>query len=181
MHKTGPIVLVTGGARSGKSALAETIAARLGEARIYIATAEAGDGEMAQRIARHRDQRGPGWQTVEEPLDLSGALARTEGQGVRLVDCLTLWLSNRMAQDSPTGPAVAALCDALRDARGPVVLVTNELGLGIVPENALARRFRDAHGWMNQAVAAVADEVWMAVSGLPLRLKPERERRLERI
>lgn len=175
MHKTGPIVLVTGGARSGKSALAETIAARLGEARIYIATAEAGDGEMAQRIARHRDQRGPGWQTVEEPLDLSSALARTEGQGVRLVDCLTLWLSNRMAQDGPTGPAVAALCAALRDARGPVVLVTNELGLGIVPENALARRFRDAHGWMNQAVAAVADEVWMAVSGLPLRLKPERE------
>lgn len=176
MHKTGRITLVTGGARSGKSALAETFATRVGGARIYIATAEAFDGEMVQRIARHRDQRGPGWHTVEEPLDLVGALARTEGQGVRLVDCLTLWLSNRMAQEEgPASPAVTALCEALRQARSPVVLVTNELGLGIVPENALARRFRDAHGWMNQAVAAAADEVWMAVSGLPLRLKPERE------
>lgn len=175
MHKTGPIILVTGGARSGKSALAETIVARFGGARIYIATAEAGDGEMAQRITAHRDRRGPGWHTVEEPLDLTGVLARTEGQGARLVDCLTLWLSNHMAEGRPTEPAVAALCAALRATRGPVVLVTNELGLGIVPENALARRFRDAHGWMNQAVAAMADEVWMAVSGLPLRLKPERE------
>ncbi|MTH35195.1 bifunctional adenosylcobinamide kinase/adenosylcobinamide-phosphate guanylyltransferase [Paracoccus limosus] len=171
--------MVTGGARSGKSALAESIASRLGAARIYIATAEPGDGEMAERIALHRDRRGAGWQTVEEPLDLAGALARTEGQGVRLVDCLTLWLANQMAQgadsQTDTGPAIKALCAALAATRSPVVLVTNELGLGIVPENALARRFRDAHGWMNQAVAAVADEVWMAVSGLPLRLKPERE------
>lgn len=175
MEPTGRITLVTGGARSGKSALAETLAARHGGARVYIATAEGRDTEMAARIALHRDRRGLGWQTVEEPLDLPGALARTEGQGVRLVDCLTLWLSNLMSQHGPTDAPVAALCAALDAARAPVVLVTNELGLGIVPENPLARRFRDAHGWMNQAVAARADAVWMAVSGLPLRLKPERE------
>ena len=128
--------------------------------------------EMARRIASHRDRRGPSWQTVEEALDLPGVLART--QGVRLVDCLTLWLSNVMAAGDPE-PAVAGLCAALARTPDPVVLVTNELGQGIVPENALARRFRDAHGLMNQSVAAVACEVWMAVSGLPLRLKPPRE------
>ena len=166
------ITMVTGGARSGKSALAESLAARQPGPRIYIATAEAWDDEMTDRIARHRDQRGPGWQTVEEPRDLAGALARTDGQGVRLVDCLTLWLSNMMAEGDP-GPHVSALCQTLGTQHSPVVLVTNELGLGIVPENPLARRFRDEHGWMNQAIARVADEVWMAVSGLPLCLKSQ--------
>lgn len=129
---------------------------------------------MAQRIGLHRDRRGSdGWRTIEEPHNLAGALARTDGQGVRLVDCLTLWLSNVMAEGQP-GPHVRALCRALDAQKSPVVVVTNELGLGIVPENALARRFRDEHGWMNQAVAGIADEVWMAVSGLPLRLKPQR-------
>lgn len=168
------IILVTGGARSGKSALAESLVSRLPGPRVYIATAEARDDEMTQRIALHRDRRGAGWQTVEEPLDLPGALAASDGQGGRLVDCLTLWLSNAMMAGDP-GAQVQALCAALRGQKSPVVLVTNELGLGIVPENALARRFRDEHGWMNQAVAALADEVWMAISGLPLRLKPERE------
>ncbi len=165
------IIMVTGGARSGKSALAESIVARHQDPRIYIATAQAWDDEMTQRIGLHRDRRGAGWQTVEEPLDLAGALSRTDGQGVRLVDCLTLWLSNVMAGAEPA-PLIRALCQVLTAQKSPVVLVTNELGLGIVPENALARRFRDEHGWMNQAVAEVADEVWMAVSGLPLRLKP---------
>ncbi len=172
------IIMVTGGARSGKSVLAETMAARHDAPRLYIATAQAWDAEMTQRIGRHRDRRGTGWHTIEEPLDLPGALARTEGQGVRLVDCLTLWLSNLMTAgdaDPDPGPQVAALCQRLGTAQSPVILVTNELGLGIVPENALARRFRDAHGWMNQSVAAIADQVWMAVSGLPLRLKPARE------
>ncbi|QFG37472.1 adenosylcobinamide kinase /adenosylcobinamide-phosphate guanylyltransferase [Paracoccus pantotrophus] len=173
MSKHPRITLVTGGARSGKSALAESLAAAHEGTRIYIATAEAWDDEMTQRIGLHRDRRGSGWQTVEEPRDLAGALARTDGQGVRLVDCLTLWLSNLMAEGQPD-PHIRALCRALDAQQDPVVLVTNELGLGIVPENALARRFRDEHGWMNQAVVAIADEVWMAVSGLPLRLKPQR-------
>ena len=168
------IILVTGGARSGKSALAERIAGQFAMPRIYIATATAGDDEMKKRIARHRDMRGAGWQTVEEPVDLAGALAGTDGQGVRLVDCLTLWLANRLGTEDEAA-AGARLCAALAAQKSPVVLVTNELGLGIVPENVLARRFRDAHGLMNQSVAAVADQVWMSVSGLPLRLKPERE------
>ncbi len=168
------IILVTGGARSGKSALAERIAGQFAMPRIYIATATAGDDEMKKRIARHRDMRGAGWQTVEEPVDLAGALAGTDGQGVRLVDCLTLWLANRLGTGDEAA-AEAGLCAALAAQKSPVVLVTNELGLGIVPENVLARRFRDAHGLMNPSVAAVADQVWMSVSGLPLRLKPERE------
>ena len=172
MNPDRRITLVTGGARSGKSALAETLAGRAGGPLVYVATAEARDPEMARRIASHRDRRGPSWQTVEEALDLPGVLART--QGVRLIDCLTLWLSNVMAAGDPE-PAVAGLCAALARTPDPVVLVTNVLGQGIVPENALARRFRDAHGLMNQSVAAVACEVWMAVSGLPLRLKPPRE------
>ncbi|WP_410218052.1 bifunctional adenosylcobinamide kinase/adenosylcobinamide-phosphate guanylyltransferase [Paracoccus sp. (in: a-proteobacteria)] len=170
MMDRGHITLVTGGARSGKSALAERLAVQHAMPRIYIATAEARDNEMAERILRHQNVRGENWTTVEEPLDLCGALRRTDGQGVRLVDCLTLWLSNCMGQ-APVEPLVMTL----RQQHCPVVLVTNELGLGIVPDNALARRFRDDHGLMNQAVAAVADAVWMAVSGLPLRLKPSRE------
>lgn len=167
------IALVTGGARSGKSAQAEKLAhaqgARLGLPLIYIATAEPRDDEMADRIRLHQDRRGAGWKTVEEPRDLAGALRRTDGQGVRLVDCLTLWLANAF-EDAD----MAELCDTLRQQADPVILVTNELGQGIVPADAATRRFRDLHGWMNQAVAGIADEVWMAVCGLPLRLKPER-------
>lgn len=140
----------------------------------YIATAEARDAEMAARIARHQTMRGDGWHTLEEPRDLAQALRDTDGQGVRLIDCLTLWLSNVMFEDQLEMRRQALLA-ALGAQRAPVILVTNELGMGIVPENALARAFRDAHGWTNQNVAAVADEVWMAVSGQPLRLKPQRE------
>lgn len=170
MTNRGHITLVTGGARSGKSALAERLVARRAMPRIYIATAEARDGEMKERIQQHQVGRGDGWITIEEPLDLAGALSRSDGQGVRLVDCLTLWMSNCMGSAD-----VDELLMTLRQQSCPVVLVTNELGQGIVPDNALARRFRDDHGRMNQAVAAAADEVWMAVSGQPLRLKPARE------
>lgn len=173
MSKEPRIIMVTGGARSGKSRLAEGLVDGLGGPRIYIATAEAGDAEMADRIDRHRLRRGADWQTLESPRDLVAALTATEGQGVRLIDCLTLWLANILDTTRPEA-AVAELCATLARQHSPVVLVTNELGLGIVPDNALARRFRDQHGWMNQAVAEVADQVWMAVSGLPLRLKPER-------
>ncbi|WP_134681336.1 bifunctional adenosylcobinamide kinase/adenosylcobinamide-phosphate guanylyltransferase [Paracoccus ravus] len=172
--KTVPrITLITGGARSGKSALAESRASLVSGPALYIATAEPLDAEMTQRIEIHRARRGTGWSTLEEPLDLPGALARSDdGHRLRLVDCLTLWLANVMAGGAPE-PRVTELCDVLRIQRGPVLLVTNELGLGIVPDNALARKFRDQHGWMNQAVAGIADEVWMSVSGLPLRLKPQ--------
>lgn len=174
METAQHIIMVTGGARSGKSALAESMASRFSGPRVYIATAEAWDDEMTQRIRLHQDRRGEGWQTIEEPVDLPGALQRSDdGQTVRLVDCLTLWLSNLLAAGDPA-PHIRTLGDVLRKQRGPVVLVTNELGLGIVPDNALARRFRDEHGWMNQAVAGIADEVWISVSGLPLQLKPQR-------
>jgi len=163
------ITLVTGGARSGKSDLAERLVRRFNLPLIYIATAEARDGEMASRIAQHQASRGEGWTTLEAPRDLPGALEATDGQGARLVDCLTLWLSNG---------AVAADFDrlvvTLRQQRCPVVLVTNELGQGIVPADPMTRRFRDDHGRMNQRVAEAADEVWTAISGQPLRLKPWR-------
>lgn len=175
------VTLVTGGARSGKSALAEGLVARTGRAMIYIATAQAGDAEMGARIAAHQARRGADWSLIEAPLDLCAALVASDGQGVRLVDCLTLWLSNisfaagQEASADDVAAQVAGLCDTLARQRDPVVMVTNELGLGIVPQNALARRFRDDHGLMNQQVARAADEVWMAVSGLPLRLKPGRD------
>ncbi|RJE80066.1 bifunctional adenosylcobinamide kinase/adenosylcobinamide-phosphate guanylyltransferase [Paracoccus sp. JM45] len=164
------IILVTGGARSGKSALAERLVARFEMPKIYIATAEPRDGEMGERILKHQQSRGNGWHTVEEPFDLAGALFATDGQGVRLVDCLTLWMSNMMGQAD-----IGALVMTLRQQSCPVVFVTNELGQGIVPDNALARRFRDDHGLMNQMIGDVADQVWMSVSGQPLRLKPAME------
>ena len=165
------ITLITGGARSGKSGIAEARARACPGRPVYIATAEAGDAEMAARIARHRDGRGPGWDLVEAPLDLCAALARTEGGGARLVDCLTLWLSNLLLAGRDWEEEAERLIATLRAARGPVILVTNEVGAGIVPENALARAFRDAAGLLNQRVAAAADEVVMAVCGLPLQVK----------
>ena len=165
------IMLVTGGARSGKSALAERLATRHPGPWLYVATAWAGDAEMAARIEKHRARRGDGWQTCEEPHDLDGALARAEGRfGAVLVDCLTLWLANH---DRPA--PVGELCARLGAMRTPVVLVTNEIGLGIVPADAATRAFRDAHGWMNQAVADMADQVWLSVCGQPLRVKPGRD------
>lgn len=171
MTYSSPIILVTGGARSGKSALAERLVANLqpkGTEAIYIATAQALDTEMEARIDLHQQRRTQGWRTIEQPYDLVAALAASDGQGVRLIDCLTLWLANMQGKAD-----VAGLCHALGRQSSPVVLVTNELGLGIVPADAMTRRFRDDHGWMNQAVAEVADQVWMSVSGLPLRLKPQ--------
>lgn len=170
MTHRGHITLVTGGARSGKSRLAERLVRRHPGPRIYIATAEPRDGEMRERILLHQQDRGEDWKTIEEPVDLLRALRDSDGRGIRLIDCLTLWLSNCMGRAD-----FAALAMTLRQQSCPVVLVTNELGLGIVPDNALARRFRDDHGRMNQVVAETADEVWMAVSGLPLRLKPSNE------
>ena len=167
------IVLVTGGARSGKSRLAEARLARFSGPHTYLATAEAGDAEMADRIARHQRARGGDWRTEEVPLDLVAALAR--GNGPVLVDCLTLWLSNLMLGGRDWEAEAEALMQVLPRLDRPVVLVTNEVGQGIVPETPLGRAFRDAAGLLNQGVAAVADEVVLVVSGLPLILKSARD------
>jgi len=163
------LTLVLGGARSGKSRYAEGVVTALGGPRVYIATARIWDDEMAERVATHRSDRGPGWTTVEEPLDLTGALKRhaADGTGV-LVDCLTLWLTNRMMADADVEAETAALVATLAGLPGRVVLVSNEVGLGIVPDNALARRFRDHAGRLHQAVAAVAPRVVLTVAGLPI-------------
>ncbi|MBH5366717.1 bifunctional adenosylcobinamide kinase/adenosylcobinamide-phosphate guanylyltransferase [Bradyrhizobium glycinis] len=165
------VILITGGARSGKSTRAEARARSCPGQPVYIATAEALDGEMQERIARHRARRGSDWIEREVPLDLVPALLATEGGGARLVDCLTLWLSNLMHAARDWEREVRELADALPRLDSPVVFVTNEVGLGIVPDNALARSFRDAAGIMNQVIAGVADEVEFVVAGLPMKLK----------
>jgi adenosylcobinamide kinase / adenosylcobinamide-phosphate guanylyltransferase len=165
------IILITGGARSGKSLRAEARARGFAGQPVYIATAEALDGEMVERIAGHRARRGHDWIEREVPLDLVPALTETDGGGARLVDCLTLWLSNLLHSGRDWSREVAELAEALTRQRSPVVLVTNEVGLGIVPDNALARAYRDAAGFMNQTVAGVADEVEFVVAGLPIKLK----------
>jgi adenosylcobinamide kinase / adenosylcobinamide-phosphate guanylyltransferase len=166
-----PIILITGGARSGKSVRAEARARAFAGKPVYIATAEARDSEMRERIARHRARRGSEWLERETALELVAALGETDGGGARLVDCLTLWLSNLMHAARDPAKETARLAEALLAQESPVVLVTNEVGLGIVPDNALARAFRDAAGLMNQAIARVADEVEFVVSGLPMRVK----------
>ena len=176
-HDTLPATtLVLGGARSGKSAYAERlVVAHLdrtaGSTATYIATAEAGDAEMAARIAAHRARRDARWRTIEAPLDLAAAIA-ANGTGPMLVDCLTLWLSNLMAAARAPEAETDTLIAALRDRSAPIVLVANEVGLGIVPDSALGRRFRDAAGRLNQAVAAVAERVVFVAAGLPLVIKP---------
>lgn len=168
----GKSILITGGARSGKSRIAEDWVTQMGDASVYIATAQAFDAEMTARIAAHQARRGAEWTTVQEPLDLVGALMQSDGAGPRLVDCLTLWLSNLMhaKRDWPTEAEALAACITTQTT--PVVFVTNEVGGGIVPENALARAFRDASGEVNQMIAAAVDEVYLAVSGYPLQVKP---------
>lgn len=165
-------ILITGGARSGKSTMAEQMTLSLGSPAIYIATAEALDAEMADRIAQHKARRGDAWNTLSEPLDLVQALVDSDGQGPRLVDCLTLWLSNTMLAEHDHTAAVADLAKTISAQKSPVVFVTNEVGAGIVPENKLARDFRDAAGWMNQTVAHVCDELWFCVAGHPMKVKP---------
>ena len=165
-------ILVTGGARSGKSRLAERLTLRLGQPAVYIATAEALDAEMAARIAAHRARRGAEWRTEPAPLDLVAALEASDGGPPRLVDCLTLWLSNLLHAGRDPEAETAALAAALARRAAPVVLVTNEVGAGIVPENALARQYRDAAGRMNQVVAEACDSVFLVVAGQPLQVKP---------
>lgn len=163
------LTFVLGGARSGKSAFAERLLEAAPGELVYLATGQAGDAEMAERIARHRARRGTRWRTVEAPLDPAAALHAVTGPV--LLDCLTLWLSNRMAAGGDQDAAEAALLAALAAARGPIAVVSNEVGLGIVPANALARAFRDRLGRLNQRVAASAERVVFLAAGLPLLLK----------
>jgi adenosylcobinamide kinase/adenosylcobinamide-phosphate guanylyltransferase len=166
-------VLVLGGARSGKSAYAESraLAFARGQA-LYLATAEAGDREMRARIDAHRVRRGLAWTTHEESLALAAAIETHAKPGAPiLVDCLTLWLSNLLHARADIGAETEKLCAALARAKGPVVLVSSEVGLGIVPGNALAREFRDHAGRLHQAVAQVARDVVFVAAGLPLALK----------
>ncbi|TFF25637.1 bifunctional adenosylcobinamide kinase/adenosylcobinamide-phosphate guanylyltransferase [Jiella endophytica] len=167
------ITFVIGGARSGKTAFAEALVSRSGLSPVYVATGRAFDAEMDARIARHRADRGPTWQTLEAPLDLVGTLEREAKPGrMLLVDCLTLWVTNLMMD----GREIDAEADALAACLGsglaaPVVLVSNEVGLGIVPDNAMARAFRDHAGRLHQRIAAVASTVYFVVAGLPMKLK----------
>jgi adenosylcobinamide kinase/adenosylcobinamide-phosphate guanylyltransferase len=169
--------LILGGARSGKSRYAEALVAGHPGRHVYLATAEAGDAEMAERIRRHCARRGPGWTTIEEPLDLVRALEpATRDEAAVLVDCLTLWLSNLLGAGRDVAREAQALVEVLPRLQGPVVFVSNEVGLGIVPDNALARSFRDHAGFLNQIVAAAADRVYFVAAGLPLLLKEEKDK-----
>jgi adenosylcobinamide kinase/adenosylcobinamide-phosphate guanylyltransferase len=163
---------VLGGARSGKSRYAERMVENAASGGTYCATAEAGDAEMADRIAAHRARRGPFWLTVEEPLSLAPVIAgQATDERPLLVDCLTLWLSNILVAGRSLDEEMVSLCDALHWAGAPVVLVANEVGLGIVPATPLGRQFRDSAGRLNQRVAALADRVVFIAAGLPLVLK----------
>lgn len=165
-------ILVTGGARSGKSSFAEKRTKQLGSSLMYIATSEIIDSEMENRVAEHQARRGSEWQTLHAPLKLTEALSEIDGKGPCLVDCLTIWLNNLIFHNEDTIIATKELIKVLEQRSDPVVLVTNEVGSGIVPENALARRFRDEAGRMNQIISQVADEVYLSVSGIPLQIKP---------
>jgi len=165
-------LFVLGGARSGKSRYAQQRAEALPGRHVFVATAEAWDAEMVERIARHRADRDARWETVDAPRDLSAALDAASGTGaVVLVDCLTLWVSNLLLADADIEQATAGLRAAIARFDGRLILVANETGLGIVPDNALARRFRDAAGRVNQALAARAASVVFMVAGLPMRVK----------
>ncbi len=163
------LTFVLGGARSGKSRYAEQLLMQAPPPWTYVATAEAFDDEMRERIAHHRDRRDERWQTRDVPLELPAAIA--ELRDPALIDCLTLWLSNVMLAGRDVESESERLVASLADAKGPLVVVSNEVGLGLVPETPLGRAFRDAQGRLNQRVAAVADRVVLMAAGLPLDLK----------
>jgi adenosylcobinamide kinase/adenosylcobinamide-phosphate guanylyltransferase len=166
-------ILVLGGARSGKSRYARDLAETSGLERWFVATAQAADDEMHERIDRHRSERDPAWRTQEVPLALAEAVARhTAPERVVLVDCLTLWLTNVILSEHDPEAACETLIEAIARAAGPLILVSNEVGQGIVPATALGRGFRDAHGRLNQQVAAACDAVVLVAAGCPTLIKP---------
>ncbi len=171
------LIFITGGARSGKSKLALQLAERTGGKVAFIATAQAGDDEMAERILIHKKSRPKEWTTIEEPIDIPSAISKVADHDVAIIDCLTLLLSNLMLEDKSldeTGRTLGKMEDlvkASRSFKGTVIVVSNEVGMGIVPENELARKFRDLAGRANQIIADAADEVYLCVSGIPVKLK----------
>ena len=171
MPETASLTFIIGGARSGKSAHAERLIATLPPPWTYIATGQAFDDEMRERIAVHQSRRDGNWRTLEAPLDLAGALEQAGEGAAVLVDCLTLWLSNHMLAEHDLTRECDRLEKLLARPKGPWFVVSNEVGMGIVPDNALARRFRDEAGRLNQRIAAVADRVILMAAGLPIEVK----------
>lgn len=165
------IILVTGGARSGKSALAERLAQSCGNKVIYIATSEPFDDEMQSRIDRHRARRDADWRTVDAPLELPDMLVQTDGDAPRLVDCLTMWLNNLIYHNRDVGDEMNRLIKVISEQQADLVMVTNEIGSGLVPQTAEARKFRDLAGELNQMVAQAASQVYLSVSGIPVKIK----------
>jgi adenosyl cobinamide kinase/adenosyl cobinamide phosphate guanylyltransferase len=164
-----PIILVGGGSRSGKSRYALELARQRGTKLGFLATAQALDSEMESRIAHHQKDRGPEFETIEEPFDLLRVIEESKHLDILVIDCLTLWISNMMLSGRDTDPA--PWLDSAVRAPLTTIIVTNEVGCGIVPENELARRFRDVAGWANQSAGAKADEVYWMVFGIPMRVK----------
>jgi adenosylcobinamide kinase/adenosylcobinamide-phosphate guanylyltransferase len=171
----GKVYFITGGARSGKSAFAEKLADGLAGKRAYIATAQALDPEMVARIEHHRKRRGTTWDTFEEPLAVPDLLRKLNGRyQTVLLDCLTLWLSNIMAHSEGNGEVAGRsedLVEAIKEFGSACIVVSNEVGLGIVPDNPIARQFRDLAGILNQKMAKIADEAYFMASGIPMRIK----------
>ncbi|MBX9684150.1 MAG: bifunctional adenosylcobinamide kinase/adenosylcobinamide-phosphate guanylyltransferase [Hyphomicrobium sp.] len=172
LENPAKLTLVLGGARSGKSRYAEGLVTAYPAPWRYLATAQSFDAEMADRIAEHRGRRSAGWETIDAPLNLLAALQSGPSHQPMLVDCLTLWLTNIMLADKPVTAEIDQLVDGLKDLPGPCVMVSNEVGLGIVPDNALARVFRDHAGRLHQKISAIADRVVFVVAGLPMMVKP---------
>lgn len=165
-------VFILGGARSGKSRFAEQLAVNAGGDLHYLATGRAWDDEMEERIGHHQARRGEEWTTHEAPVDIAAVLGRLDApENVILIDCLTLWLTNLMMENADIEAAFDALVSAIASAKAELILVSNEVGLGIVPENRMAREFRDHAGRLHQRIAAIADEVYFVAAGLPLKMK----------
>ena len=170
--KLPAVTLVLGGARSGKSAFAEGLVEAASPVRLYLATGQAWDDEMRARISSHQDRRGAGWETVEAPVEMAAALeGNARADRPVLVDCLTLWVTNLMLGEHDIDAAFDRLAKTLPGLKGAVVFVSNEVGLGIVPDNAMARAFRDHAGRLHQTIAGLADEVHFIAAGLPLKMK----------
>jgi adenosylcobinamide kinase/adenosylcobinamide-phosphate guanylyltransferase len=168
------VVFITGGARGGKSSLALSLAEQHGSRRACVATMEPLDDELKERVQRHKGERGDAWETFEEPVDVVSALGRISGKfDAVVIDCLTLWLSNVMLAGRDVEEEMEDLLSSLRETRGTVYVVSNEIGMGIVPGNRTAREFRDLAGRLNQRVASEAAEAYLSVSGIPVQIKPE--------
>ncbi len=167
-----PSILIIGGARSGKSSHALVLGEILDGNRIFVATAQRSDDEMNARIDHHRQERGDLWETIEEPVAICDVIHSNDGGDVTVVvDCLTLWLNNLMLYDHDVDTEIACLVDRIRDFRGDLIIISNELGMGLVPDTALGRSFKDTHGRMNRLVAEVCDQVLLMVAGIPITVK----------